>query len=534
MSLKPPPENTPLSRSAPGLRKRDRFSLPLIMICLLFVALPAWGGDDQARTLYESRRAQLDFLLINVMVPDSLIIYYLDEARYFAGLGDFNLATDLLDQAMQLTNTTWQLAGTASADTTQWQVWPEPLCGSLWQVIAEVGADYSRNEYELSFLESDSVILEELYHPYFALRIARSASSGNRNSSFLNYTHLEESLFQSGLYLALESVSYQKRWRIEGNSDFFSAGKDAGANSWSNELRFYWSQYLTIKNQFLFNSRGRYKLYFPAGDTYQNSLGGDIQMALRHYFQTLCWLELAILPSLYRENSGEGFIYRQIQSRLDYQYRSDYNRFLNVSLNHYLRNFENSSVSLDYRNQHQAFRPAVEGEWTLWKPFGLKGQLEWEDRRYLHPDLTYSDFTYGSASTQLRFYFGEYNTAGIGLVFDFERHTAGTPDEQPLTEQENFNSRGFIVSVDLLNVRGLLISFSYQYTRRDYPLSIAPDYFNIYSDRQVQTIQGIGYIPFHSQWQFQFFVNFDEDRDRQHDNNDNLTSLLNISLQYKF
>ena len=506
------------------------------LVCLISTMGSAETDEGKQRALYESRQSQLECILQVEIPSDSLVYYLQQEAQHFAEQSLYTVAIDLLDEALRMVTPHINSGGASLLPSNQ--VWvrsiPDQTLEDPWQLSAEFGTDYSRNEYELSYVESDSVILDELNNPYVTLRIGRNKYFQNRILRLSSHNRIDQTLVQSSLSLSIEAADFKTTWRLEGNTSLFWLLKDSLGTSWSNELQIYWSQYVTSRNRLYLSSRLRYKRYLPSRDFYQNLLTGDGNISLRHNFHVLSWLEISVLPSHYQEQPVAGLEYSQLQSRLNFQYRREYNQSVSFSINHYIRYFTSQQFSEAYQNQYQAWRPVLESEWIIIKPFGLKGEAEWENRAFTHPDLTYSDFNFGSFSLQMKWYWGSYNSLGLGYVREYETHSTGNPAQQNIVNQENFTADGVIASLDLFNISGLLFTLSYQITRRNYPDAVAQDFLRIYSNRHIQTIQGIGYVPLSSHWQFQFYINFDADRDRDHDHNDNFSSLFNLSLQYKF
>jgi hypothetical protein len=188
----------------------------------------------------------------------------------------------------------------------------------------------------------------------------------------------------------------------------------------------------------------------------------------------------------------------------------------------------------DLSNKYHSVRPTLEVEIPIRYPFSLQSGVNSEYRKYRHPDLTYSDLLYGATSSQIKFYFTDFNSVGIGYIFEIEKHYATSDMDKALISQENFHVNGLIVSADIINSSRLMISLVYQYAIKTYPNAGNQDFLGIYSNLRIHIIQGFGYIPVSAHWQLQFFANYDNDRDRDRESNDNFSTLLNASIVYNF
>ena len=492
----------------------------------------AQSADSQQlnRDFYDSRLLQLEFLQQQSGIPDSSFIYLKQEAGYFARQKDWETALDLVNQALEI------VRAVPETEITEKETVVDPLVTfpSGWQWTLEMGSDYSRQEYEMSFIESDSVVLEQLHNPFLALRFSRQGKWKSDTYQFFNYFRGDNELLQSSSSLALESSDYSHYWRLETQSDLFWQYREEQGSFWENQLRADWNRQIGSRQRLIFYSQARYKLHFPADSTYGNVLSGELAVALRHYLHYLSWLEISFRPSYYNENQLLGLRYMQIQSQVELQHRLDFNLYFTAQLNHYYRNFRSRQPDGDRLNSYHRVQPVAEAELPVFHPFGIAAKAEGEWRWYGSPNASYSNFNFASLSASLKYYLGNYNSVGIGYVYESETHRTTQADERSLVEQENFHAGGILLSLDIMQQSGFMISLTYKFTLRTYPNAGADDVFGYYSNRRIHSIQGIGYLPLSSHWQFQLFANYDNDRDRDREANDNFSTIFNLGLSYKF
>jgi hypothetical protein len=160
--------------------------------------------------------------------------------------------------------------------------------------------------------------------------------------------------------------------------------------------------------------------------------------------------------------------------------------------------------------------------------------MESDLRSYQNPDLTYSNYNYRILNAQLKYYFNVYNAIGVGYLHEEENHSSEDPAESAAVDLEDFYAQGISLSLEILHIKGFMISLNYGYLLRTFPDGGDDDILGIYSDRRIHSLQLFGLIPFSRHWQFQFFANYDNDQDRHHENNDNLNTLFNASFLYQF
>lgn len=496
--------------------------------------------NSDLKDIYESRKMQLEFILSQNTQVDSLIFSFMSEADFFAKYSDYETALEILNDGFEYYSSNMQPNALAN-DTTTIEMYTIilppvnfPTFSKSWDLILEFGSDYSRQEYELTYIESDSLILEELFNPYTTIRLLMNSRFINKNFQLNTYIRGDKSLLQSSLYLSLESANINQNWRLEGLSDVFWLTESTESNFWNNELGIYWNGLLNHQNRLYLKSRFRYKAYMSSEPLYSDILNAEAFISWRHSYRSLSWFELMIRPALYRESQLQGINYEQIQSQVNFTNRADYNRYINIFLDYTLRNFQSGQFEREYKNHYHAIRANLESEYPVSYPFGLRIYFDGESRLYANPDFTYSNFIFGAMAAELKFYFGPYRSIGLGYIYEMEKHATDLESEAVIVSQENFNAMGLSLSLEIFSFRGLMISLNYQYLLRTFPNAGAQDFFGLYSNRRIHTVQGFGYIPLTTHWQFQFFANYDADRDRDREFNDNKSAIFNIGFLYKF
>ena len=77
-----------------------RFLICFILFIIMQLKYPL-AQTEASQDLYESRKFQLEFLLQESHKDTQTTAMILEEAEYFAREGDFHIALDLLDMAME-------------------------------------------------------------------------------------------------------------------------------------------------------------------------------------------------------------------------------------------------------------------------------------------------------------------------------------------------------------------------------------------------------------------------------------------------
>ncbi len=488
--------------------------------------------------LYQSRKLQLEFLLTQTVPPDSFAYQLMEESEYFARQKDWATALSLLEEAISDLNSP---IGAESSDTsaldasldrvlTNYELNPPPA----WEWSLEFGSDFSRQEYEISYIETDSLMLEQLNNPFLGLRLAGSGDWKSQRYRISQYLRSDQQYFQYSSFLALEAGQFTNYWRISLQNDLFINFPGETANYLDNQLNLYWSPQLSEKTNLSTAGQMRFKKTLSADTVYGDIVAANLRAALRYFLRPTTWLEIAAWPSLYREEQWLGLRYTQFLAQMALNYRRNFHRYFTLKIEQAVRNFQSRVNGESYRNRYAATLPRLEWESPVAGPLGFATRLEGELRRYQTPDATYSNYNYYSLDGQIKYYFSELQSIGIGYVQEGESHFARNSNQEELIRQEDFQSRGVSVSLDFFNFNGFILSFNYRFLNRRYPHARGEDLLGYYSNRRVHSVQALGYIPLNRHWQIQFFANYDNDQDREKEFNDNRSAIFNLGLIYKF
>ncbi len=489
---------------------------------------------------YQSRLIQINFLLHTTTAPDSTFLLLKEEAEYFAALGDYQTALEILDELSA--SLSGEDPGGEAFTSTTFADEPLELSPTLfpvslprWQWSLETGVDYSRQEYEMVLLENDSVVVEQLSNPFLSLRLTHNGTFSPRVSyQSYQYFRADQVLVQASSLFSLGSTFSPSFWKVDGEVNLYWLHHQARGSFVEGQLRGTFNRLVGTGDQLLFYGLARAKHHFPTDSSYGDVLQAEVNLGYQHYFSPFTYLEVSLRPEMYQESQVLGLRYVQIQPHLEFTRRQDYNRYLTVEVYYNRRQFRSRLASSTTGNTYGALIPNLLGEVPIYYPFGIAVRLEGEDRRYISPDVSHSNFRFYSGAVSLRYYFGDYNAVGLGYVSESEAHYSSSDSQSALIRQENYKAQGVLFTIELLNTSGLMVNLSYQFTLRTYPYLIPSDFLSIYSNRRIHTVQGVGIIPFARHWQVQFLANYDNDRDRDREGNDNFNTIFNLSLIYSF
>lgn len=501
-------------------------------------------GADTTRAeldenLYQASLYKLKSLLIKEARVDTLVLDLVGDAKQLADSQQWSEATQLLLVAEEL------LIPAKEADLQEISALLKEDAGSdgyppggissqafpaYFQV--ESGIDFSRQAYQLSLEER--TLVDQLQSGFVNIDYYHPLGLGSR-TALLNHSFQADNqylTYELNGNLELRTAALMQRFDLR--SGYFMAQEPQLADFNETSFSYLLGRPYSLDTRWYLDSRARAK-WHPQPD----SLNSDILSAsftgyLEHFLGFNQSLSLSLTPSWYREQHGSQFEYTQQRASGYYRFREGFNQYLEVGMEAVRNDFQDEIEDTLYQNRYLSLEPQLEAEWPLVGWFGLKSRVEWEMRRYRVSDVVNPDFVNRKAEGIARFYRSPFQSFGMGYFYEDQRHQVDRQSDFAFAEEGDFIGHGLIVEVEYLRLQGLMIDLTYQLSWRNYPNS-EDSYFNAYySDRLIHSVSLFAWVPITAKWQIQLFANFDDDRDREFEQNDTRSTILNASLIYKF
>lgn len=522
---------------------------PMIRIALhasLIIATCSFAqqanDNDLAKNLYENALLQVENLMLTQSPSDSLIFDLLSDAKNFAGKQRWPEGTEILKAILAMYDEssitdTEEVNILKSAEMNNRMGFSEspnyPEKPSF-PFQLEVGVDYSRQEFELSFVENDSTIIEELQNPYIGFLFNHNHLLGKNSISFNHRFRLDDQFIYYSLFGSYESGDLGQKSRLDFEGYFYHQEQAGYSDFLDEQLRYTWSKSDYGKRLFYVNLRGRYKWYLQADSIDSDIFSTAVNGYYEHFFDPAHSFYLNIIPEYYREQQDLGLQYFQNRMEAFYRIRKTYNQYIEIGSGVVYRNFKDNFSDEEYQNRYLSLEPRIEGEMPFNPHWGMAFKLELENRNYQTADEINPDFIYFSGEGLLQYYWEDFRSIGAGYFY--ERQSNGAEDDAltSLVEQEDFYSYGGVVDCEIMNLSGLLLNLEYRLSLRTYPNVEESLFSNYYSNRFIHSISAFGWIPIGNRWQVQLFANYDNDQDRDNEQNDNRSMIFNLGLIYKF
>lgn len=529
---------------------------------LVFLAALAWVAGSSAgaqpvsasptdslsrleQNLYESSLMRVEMLLLR-QPGDSLMYQLIDDARELAAMKNWPGAQEILNTILALYETAEAMDGGMEQGFGEN---PPPDSGAMHlnynfsssyifdpapRFHIESGVDYSRQEFEVTFLENDSVIAEELQNPYLSITYYRPVFIGGQPLLLNQQLRLDNQFINYDVFLSMERRTVKRVGRLELEGGYFYARTAQEPDFFDSRAMVFYGNPYDTRNRWYLSLSGRYKGYSRPGSFSGDILSLGLSAYYEHFFDFTNSLSFSWMPGLYREFGESG--YRYLQNRLTGVYRlwKNYNRYLELGTESVYQDFVNLVSEERYQNGYLALAPQAEVEWAFlsWWGILLRGRLE--RRNFRSADAVNPNTGYLNLEAILKIYPGNLKSFGIGYFREQQSHHAANRQDQPIVEQADFVSNGLALTAEYLNLSGILLTMEYRLSWRNYPRAETSLLSSFYSDRLVHSLGLFGWIPLTQHWQLQLFANYDNDQDRKFEHNDSRNTILNVGVVYKF
>ncbi|MGH1365459.1 MAG: hypothetical protein ACRBF0_17990 [Calditrichia bacterium] len=515
--------------------KRFTVFFALLLPALLFSQQSATSLEQE---LYKSALLQIEKDLLLTPSSDSLILGLKDDAAELAKAENWSDALELVALLQEMLNAvefSEPILETSAIITTDISLIPERHRFSI-----ESGIDFSQQKFGISPIESDTSIVEELQNPFFAVSYTQPIKLSESILKLRHDFRIDNQFMNYGLNANWEKSSATLKGRLEGSVDYhYSQTKDFASFL---DARFRFNLGNANRSAWRWSVDGETTLKdFSKQDSLAADVfSGNLSLYLERLWGTAHSLLFRISPGFYTLDNSQGQ-FSQNQSMASYRYQKMLNKRIEVSFASVYQDYEytlepileRDAVEL-YKNSYVTLEPRAELEWVFGEHTGI--ELEVENERLLFNDnnaITPNEQML-SAKILPKFYFNSLNSIGIGYRGSSKTHTTEDAQEEDFARESDVYSNGIVISFDYLTLGGVFINLEYEALWRRYPNTTETTFTTFYSDRFVNLISLIAWLPINDHWRIQAFANFEDEQDQRFEVNDTQSTILSASLMYSF
>lgn len=501
--------------------KACRITFLFIVVCKTFV-----HAQETDKNSYELLKMEVDLLRIYENFSE-LSLALIDSAEAFANDGAYDFAFVYLEQARS------EISVRTDFQKNQNLMIDEE---TKFDFSLVTGLDYNRQEFELGFEQSDSVLLDELTKPFIGLNINFNATNNLKFGNIVRYDkenlQNEFSISQSLKLFNFSSlisggVLYDKNFTYQ-DLTFTEFYTDLDFKNIDFDSEWSWS----IKNQTRLKSFNEPSKTIP--DFFRNTsyFYGTYTFNPQKYILMDYLIDLN--ESLKYQNNDflqqdAGFTYQDnffskllIKSIIRYRH-NDFNYL--ISDNFADSSFSNTSVTISVNpNVKYSLSSRINFEIAYkidFKEFNFKTEQE-------------PDYIYQLLKPLINISLSDFTNLGIGYIQERKKHASIAELDNAYIKDQDYISNGLVLNIDHAALSGMLLSLNAEYSFRRFPNYKSAANFTLYANRNILNLLFFAQIPVNKNISFNLIGSYDNDKDIDSDFNDTISSFYTFELEYNF
>jgi hypothetical protein len=484
----------------------------ILRVILLLCCIYSVKSQEEDTSLYELLLMQVKiYHELAALSEENTVL--LSEAQEYAASGEYEIAVIYLEQIL---STIPKSSESIEAEKFS------PL-----NISISSGVDFNRQEFELGYLQSDSIILEEFTKPYIGIsltytpplpviisNIIRYDNDNIRNDYRLRWTKQQDWTLQYSGYLNLST-------------------SDNSYSFWAHDLIGQYQLFSNDHHTLYLNNYFYYKNYENKYPGLYDFLRNRFELSDQWSPHTPYSLQLQYNNELHANLLGEHMDYNQNSLRLGYRVSSP------VSFNHWLsfegliRTYKYQYLDTLQQNKYTQFNLNTYLGFPITNIFRFEIEYSGTNKLYREDTVYEPDYLWHYLRPAVIANLTRTLETGLGWEYESKLHSNSLTEDIIIKEQDYF-ANGLFLLLNYSSHKGSYISLSGSYQMRRYPSSDSEDLLTLYSNRNILSVYLAAYIPFSQHFYFNTFVTYDNDQDIDLDQQDTQSTIFSAEIGYKF
>jgi len=398
-----------------------------------------------------------------------------------------------------------------------------------WRIVS--GIDFNRQEFEMGFLQTDSVLNEQLSKPFVGIELKKNLQNSTK-SNFNLFSHIryDKENFTGGLnlngnfYFETIHLNLQAGALYDRNSLYpeftFLEGNSRQDVLW--QISRNWE--MRSENYL------RYKKYKQPSQDIPDFVNDLLRVDINYNQKFIFVSEINYNESQNYDNNDylEKNLYLQSFGRFFKRLRINFRG--GIRLNRFAYSLQDSTIHNKSRSVFTDLQSILPwGSSWRWK-------LEWHTKFKNFEKVSEQDADYQQHQIRslLRRQLFTYFSWEAGYLGELRKYKEFTGAQGAYIREQNYYENGMILGMDYQNFNNLFISFSASYGLRRYPQAVTDADFSLYNNRNILNINLLMQIPILPRLDFNFLASYDNDRDLDSDENNTRSSIFSAEIQYQF
>lgn len=502
--------------------------LPTVLFILILGCWSCLHAQNSSVEIYELLLSEVNlFEQHKTLSKDDLA--FIDSAKVSANRGDHNLAIIWLETALDGIKNTDKPGSDHSSDSFKL------LSLKKYELMIKTGVDFNHHEFEFGFIQSDSVLIDEVQKPFLGFDW-RYFFKGDYINGLASQTDFR--IDKENITGRLQLASYWNKRRYSGygmlgmvynkNNTYPDLGYNE-ANS-----RFFVNYRIHDQWSFILSNDFRYKRYENPSQGIPDFIRDVLRLMLNFNTGNSWNAQLLYVADL---NSSQ-----------KYQNNDFFEQEGGISLGHRLASYMHNQLSFSHRNnnftyviqdsiiRNQSMTYLADYQ-ALISPFKTwQWRLNYEGIYKLYANKSEQDADYFLQDFQsiLRKAINAKISVEGGYRYTSKRHLDFAGSNSIYIREQNYFGHGLIAGADFSYRNRFFLAMNASYTWRRYPDNQRTNILSLYANRDILTLFMLGQIPLLDRLALNIFLTYDNDKDLDNDRNDTRSAIFSCEFQYTF
>lgn len=491
------------------------YPIKLPALIVLFLMQGGYAQDNE-RYQYELKHAEVR--LYQRYNPKAASTALLDSAAVFAEQGEYLLAVIFLDE--------WLAEPGAPLKS---DVLKTPESKPL-EILLASGVDYNRQEFEIGFMETDSVLSEQLNKPFVNLNIQYTIPS---ISKAVNRISIKNRYDKDVWQPALELYSRYPSWSGAFNVRYEQNKSLPDFTFLESDLQYYYTKKIGQNTEIRVSEVLRYKNYLQVSDYFPDYLKNDANLNLTRFFKytghTTIYYQNGFNESLASSHNDLR------EHKLGLNFTDRYFQFWTPALECSYNAYRFSYLSQDslFSNTSRSVGFDLNNSVELASQFQSAWDLSYQSKKYTKKTALDADYNFITSDVKIMWQPDLRLGLEGGYHYEKKNHLQPGGEENVYISEQNYFGHGLLLGLDLQPGEGFLLWINSAYTWRRYPDADQESALTLYTDRNILNLFLTLSYRVTDKLTLEVFCAYDNDQDKDTDRNDTRSTILNAELQYR-
>lgn len=497
--------------------------IKILWLSILFVCGTSLFAQETGSDEYHLLLTEASVFLHYSPAPVSGIAL-IDSAKQYAQQKDYFFASVFLEEFLQ------QQILSAPSEKQENNGHSNPFSFTI-----SSGIDFNRQEFELDYIESDSVLAEQIKKPFAALELSARLSGTEENGIHLGAAvrgDKESTASRIQLFALGQNNAFEYRVDAAYLYDFNRAYPDFTFSELNSRQKASWK----ISSAWFFraDNETRYKKYKAPSRTTPNFIKNTLR-ASSDYFTA-------------RGNTFSLIYTADFNESIDYSNNDYFEQ--DMGIGGFTRISKNAGLQYGLTGKTKYFVYAMNDSVLSNRARSLSAQFQtdvvlntsmnWRveyDGQYKHYGKQTEqdpDYQLHMLSNTLKFALSRNFNLSTGAQIEYKKHFTFPGAETAYIEEQNYTGAGILLGMEYYRYEGMLISLEGAYMQRRSPHALSESWSGVNNNRSVFSFNLILQIPFADQFSFNAYASYDNDRDLDSDAGNTKSSFFSAEIQYTF